>query len=72
VPTCFGQPATIVGTDGPDTLIGQSGVADVIYGGGGDDGIGGEHYDTAQSSSLDRVTAVENNFRVIRENGPSD
>ena len=41
VPTCFGQPATIVGTDGPDTLEGQSGVADVIYGGGGDDRIGG-------------------------------
>jgi Ca2+-binding RTX toxin-like protein len=41
VPTCFGQPATIVGTDGPDNLSGQSGVADVIYGGGGDDRIGG-------------------------------
>jgi Ca2+-binding RTX toxin-like protein len=41
VPTCFGQPATIVGTDGPDDLIGQSGVADVIYGGGGNDRISG-------------------------------
>jgi Ca2+-binding RTX toxin-like protein len=25
---------------------------------------GGEHYDTAQSSRLDRVTSVENNVRV--------
>ena len=27
---------------------------------------GGEHYDTAQSNRLDRVIAVENNFRVIQ------
>jgi hypothetical protein len=46
VPTCFGQPATIIGTDGPDILIGQSGVADVIYGGGGNDYIsGGDFYE---------------------------
>jgi len=45
VPTCFGEPATIVGTEGDDTLIGQSGVADVIWGGGGDDHIsGGDFY----------------------------
>jgi Ca2+-binding RTX toxin-like protein len=44
-PTCFGKVATIVGTAGPDTLVGQSGVSDVIYGGGGDDHIsGGEFY----------------------------
>ena len=44
-PTCFGQPATIVGTDGPDALIGQGGVSDVIYAGAGDDYIsGGDFY----------------------------
>jgi Ca2+-binding RTX toxin-like protein len=40
-PTCFGVAATIVGTDGPDTLTGQPGVADVIYGGLGNDTIAG-------------------------------
>ena len=44
-PLCWGKAATIVGTPGPDTLIGQSGVADVIWGGGGDDYIlGGDYY----------------------------
>ena len=44
-PLCFGKPATIVGTAGPDTLVGQSGVADVIWGGGGNDSIlGGAYY----------------------------
>lgn len=44
-PWCFGQPATIVGTAGNDMLIGQSGVSDVIYGGGGNDYIsGGDFY----------------------------
>ncbi len=38
-PLCFGKPPTIVGTAGPDRLVGQSGVADVIWGGGGDDYI---------------------------------
>lgn len=44
VPTCFGKPATIIGTDGPDVIYGTSG-PDVIYGGGGDDiiyGLGGD------------------------------
>jgi Ca2+-binding RTX toxin-like protein len=50
VPTCFGKPATIVGTAGPDGLIGQSGVADVIYGGGGNDYIsGGDFYGEDQT-----------------------
>ncbi|MDP5183793.1 calcium-binding protein [Blastococcus sp. BMG 814] len=44
-PLCFGKPATIVGTAGADVLVGQSGVADVIYGAGGDDRIvGGDFY----------------------------
>lgn len=44
-PTCFGRTVTIMGTPGDDTLIGQGGVSDVIYGGGGDDYIsGGDFY----------------------------
>ena len=44
-PLCFGKPATIVGTAGADDLVGQSGVADVIYGAGGNDRIvGGDFY----------------------------
>jgi Ca2+-binding RTX toxin-like protein len=44
-PLCFGQPATIVGTDGPDSLTGSDLVSDVIYGGRGDDYIsGGDFY----------------------------
>jgi Ca2+-binding RTX toxin-like protein len=48
-PTCFGQPATIVGTsagdmlqgtDGPDVIVGRGG-QDTIYGLGGDDLICG-------------------------------
>lgn len=47
---CFGQPATIVGTDGDDTLIGTPGNdvivagdgSDIIAGGAGDDLICGE------------------------------
>jgi 6-phosphogluconolactonase (cycloisomerase 2 family) len=35
-PLCFGQPATIIGTEGPDVLRGTSG-NDVIVGLGGDD-----------------------------------
>lgn len=45
-PTCFGRPATIVGTSGDDTLTGQSGVSDVIVGLGGNDTIiGGDFYE---------------------------
>lgn len=43
-PSCFGEPATIVGSDGPDTIHGTPG-PDVIYSGGGDDkifGLGGD------------------------------
>jgi len=48
--TCFGQPATIVGTDGVDTLRGTDGNdvivagdgSDIIFGGAGDDLICGE------------------------------
>ncbi len=40
LPTCFGQPATLIGTDGDDSLVGTSGV-DVIVGLGGNDFIKG-------------------------------
>src|SRR5688500_16896443 len=40
VPECFGEEATIVGTNGPDNLEGTAG-NDVIVGGGGDDVING-------------------------------
>ena len=43
-PLCLGQPATIVGTDGNDTLNGTSG-DDVIAGLGGDDLIRGDRGD---------------------------
>lgn len=39
-PTCYGQPATIVGTDGPDRLVGTP-RADVIVGLAGNDRIEG-------------------------------
>jgi Ca2+-binding RTX toxin-like protein len=44
-PLCFGKPATIVGTAGPDNLVGQSGISDVIYAGDGNDSVlGGDFY----------------------------
>ena len=39
--TCFGQPATIVGTPGDDVLYGSGDTADVIVGLGGNDSIRG-------------------------------
>lgn len=40
-PTCMGQPATIVGTNGPDNLVGTPG-NDVIVALGGDDSVFGD------------------------------
>ena len=37
-PTCFGKPATIVGTDGDDEIL--FGPGDVVYAGAGNDSIG--------------------------------
>jgi Ca2+-binding RTX toxin-like protein len=34
---CFGEPVTIMGTDGDDRLLGSPDVRDVIFGGAGDD-----------------------------------
>jgi Ca2+-binding RTX toxin-like protein len=36
---CFGEPVTIMGTDGDDRLLGSPDVRDVIFGGAGDDSI---------------------------------
>ena len=45
VPLCFGKPATIVGTAGPDVLRSADDVSDVIWGAGGNDSIsGGDFY----------------------------
>ncbi len=44
VPMCFGEPATIVGTEGDDTLVGTPGI-DVIVGLGGHDFIKGRGSD---------------------------
>ena len=40
-PLCWGKVPTIVGTEGPDLLIGHDAVSDVIWGGGGNDRIMG-------------------------------
>lgn len=67
VPTCFGQPATIVGTAGDDALVGQSGVADVIWAGGGNDGIsGGDFYeeDAVPGRAADLLCGGPGNDRV--------
>ena len=49
-------------SDGPDTLIGQSGVADVIYGGGGNDYIlGGDCYED------DAVPGVASDLDIISQ-----
>src|SRR4051812_5752006 len=54
-PTCFGQPATIVGTDGDDTLHGTAG-NDVIVAGGGSDDIFGEGGDDLLCASSPDAT----------------
>lgn len=53
-PLCFGVPATIVGTAGPDTLTGTDTVSDVIYGAGGNDVIRGsdDYYDPGTAPDL--------------------
>jgi Ca2+-binding RTX toxin-like protein len=52
-PTCFGQPVTMMGTEGPDELIGRSDVRDVIYGAGGDDYVsGGDFYGAGAAPDL--------------------
>jgi Ca2+-binding RTX toxin-like protein len=72
-PSCFGRPATIVGTDGPDRLVGQSGVADVIYAGGGDDTVeGGDFYedDAVPGTAPDLLCGGPGNDHI--DGGPGD
>jgi Ca2+-binding RTX toxin-like protein len=72
-PLCWGKPATIVGTPGPDRLIGQSGVADVIWGGGGDDYIlGGDYYgdDAVPGRAADLLCGETGNDYVYGGPGP--
>lgn len=77
VPTCFGKPATIVGTAGPDTLLGEDTVSEVIYGGGGNDVIsGGDFYGSADHPDLlcggpgdDRVQGSAGNDKVSGGSG---
>ena len=62
VPTCFGQPATIVGTDGRDVLDGMAG-PDVIVGGKGRDtirGLGGD----------DKICAGPNKLSLTQNGAP--
>jgi Ca2+-binding RTX toxin-like protein len=58
-PTCLGEPATIVGTDGNDTLNGTSG-DDVIVGLGGDDVI-----TSGESDEGDLICAGDGNDLVL-------
>jgi Ca2+-binding RTX toxin-like protein len=53
LPTCFGMTVTLMGTPGPDTLLGKAEVSEVIHGGGGNDTIiGGEFYDSGTAPDL--------------------
>src|SRR5215207_9439150 len=68
VPTCFGHTVTVMGTPGPDTLIGSGDVSEVIYGGGGDDLIeGGEFY--AGGSAPDLLCGGPGDDRVLGSPG---
>jgi Ca2+-binding RTX toxin-like protein len=72
-PLCWGKAATIVGTPGPDHLVGQSGVADVIWGGGGDDVIeGGAYYsdDAVPGRAADLLCGEAGNDYVYGGPGP--
>lgn len=70
VPTCFGQPATIVGTSADDTLVGTEG-PDVIFGGGGHDridGLGGDDLICGRRGG-DRLFGGEGNDKLYGGRG---
>jgi Ca2+-binding RTX toxin-like protein len=69
VPTCFGKPATIVGTAGPDSL--EGGPNDVVYGGGGDDGISGAPI-MCGGSGADSIDGTYKGDDKIRGGGGAD
>ena len=54
-PSCYYQPATIVGTPGNDVLIGREDTADVIVGLGGNDTIRGSEDITQLTAPGDRL-----------------
>jgi hypothetical protein len=67
---CFGRPATIVGTPGNDRLVGHSGAADVIWGGGGNDFIvGGDFFgdDGVPGSAPDLLCGDHGRRRAMGE-----
>ncbi len=72
-PTCFGQPATIIGTDGPDDMWHESlsPGPDVIVGLGGDDAIyAGDGDDlVCGGSGNDTVFGGNHNDRVHGDDG---
>lgn len=71
VPTCFGQPATIVGTAGDDRLGSDPRVADVIWAGGGNDLIqGGWREDFRPEWPADLMCGGRGNDQVYA--GPGD
>jgi hypothetical protein len=53
VPTCFGKPATIIGTAGTDNIY--AGRSDVVYGGGNDYIVGG--YLVCGGAGADSISA---------------
>ena len=71
VPTCFGQPATIVGTAGDDSLRSDPMVTDVIWAGGGNDYIsGGWPEERLPEYPADLLCGGSGNDRVT--GGPGD
>jgi Ca2+-binding RTX toxin-like protein len=79
-PRCFGMPATIVGTDGDDRLLGTAfrdvivglGGADVVYGRGGDDricGKGGDDQALFGGQGDDRIATGPGNNGVSGDAG---
>lgn len=70
LPTCNGQPATIVGTPGPDRIIGTPG-RDVIYADAGDDVVSGEGTGDVICGGLDNDTigGGSGNDRLFGEDG---
>jgi hypothetical protein len=72
-PTCFGEPATIVGTEGNDTIDGTEG-PDVIVGLGGHDrisGLGGDDI-ICGNDGFDDLFGGDGNDKVRGGNGQSE
>lgn len=72
-PTCAGQPATVVGTDGADSLVGTDGPDVVSLGAGGDEfwGLGGDDV-ICGGAGGDELSGGEGANRVYGEAGPDE